>query len=162
MDDVRSCNHFDKYKSFIWTAQKFSDKFDTEFKYQVCQLCNSSEYTGEYRFVEKQLNRIKCPSAKEQYMSKEKLSVATSLKSRFAKDGAGMSLKQFARMLATKGDQMAIDWFANKRGACNSARSDKNKSRVALERAATKSAKRSKKKGGAAQTAATTTTKATK
>ncbi len=154
MENVKNCNHFDNDKLFIWTTQKFSDKFVTEFKYQICQLCNSSEYTGEYRFVEKQLNRI-IPSAKEQYMSKEKLSVSTSLKSRFAKEGKDMSLKQFARMLAVKGDQMAIDWFANKHGACNEGRSDQNKKRVDLERAATKSARRSKKKGGGATTIST-------
>lgn len=160
MENLKKCIHPDKYKSIVWTVQKFSDKFDNEFKYHVCQICNSSEYTGEYRFVEKQLNRI-IPSAKEQYMSKEKLSVSASLKSRFAKEGKDMSLKQFARMLAVKGDQTAIDWFANKLGACNEARSDQNRKRVELERSATKSAKRSKKKGGAAP-AATATGKAAK
>jgi hypothetical protein len=160
MENLKQCVHPDKYKNIVWTIQKFSDKFDNEFKYHVCQICNSSEYTGEYRFVEKQLNRI-IPSAKEQYMSKEKLSVSASLKSRFAKEGKDMSLKQFARMLAVNGDQTAIDWFANKLGACNEARSDKNKKRVELEKSSTKSARRSKKKGGGA-TVATATSKATK
>lgn len=165
MENVNLCNHPEKYKSYFWRSEKFSDKFTNEFHYCFCQVCNSSEYTGDYRFVEKHLNREELPSAKEQNnMSKEKLSVATSLKNRFAKEGDGnMSLKQFARLLAKKGDQMAIDWFDNKAGACNESRSDKNKARVALERSATKSARRSKsKKSGAATPASTKPEKSAK
>lgn len=155
MEEIKECNHPSKYKSFTWTIKKFSEKFDIEFKYCFCQICNTSEYTGDYKYVER-LNRI-TPSAKEQCMSKDKFSVSTSLKSRFVKEGKDMSLKQFARMLATKGDEMALRWFDNKHGACNAYRSEKNRVRVSLEKTATKSARRSKKGGKGVTTSATTT-----
>lgn len=58
------------------------------------------------------------------------------------KEGQGLSLKTFARKLEAEGNQSAKDWFACKKGALNQSRSDKNRARVEVEKAATKSAKR--------------------
>ena len=74
-------------------------------------------------------------------------SVSVLLKKRWASDGQGVGLKEYARKLAAGGDQMAIDWFAHKKGSLNQLVSDKNKARIALEKSASKLA-RSKKKGG--------------
>lgn len=67
------------------------------------------------------------------------------VKARYAKSGKNVSLKQFARGLVKTGDQDATDWFASKAGALNLSRSDKNKTRVALEKSMTKAAKAKKK-----------------
>lgn len=64
------------------------------------------------------------------------------------------SLKAFARALAKEGDQVAKDWFANKRGKLNQKRSDANIKAAREAAFATKSAKRKKKGdsgGGAAK-----------
>jgi len=53
-----------------------------------------------------------------------------------------LSLKAFARQLVKDGNTIAQDWFANKRGVKNAARSDKNLQRIAAERQATKASKR--------------------
>lgn len=58
------------------------------------------------------------------------------------------SLKQFARELASEGDALAKDWLDHKSGSLNEERSDKNKSRISLEKQATKSARKKKKAGG--------------
>lgn len=148
-----TCPHIDKFKTFRWESQKFSDKFNTEYEYCDCRICKNSIYTGVFRMVvvlENNLNRDIIPSAKEQNMSKDKLSVGSALKSLHAKDGNGLSLKQFARKLAADGNEMAKDWFSNKAGLLNEERSEKNSLRVTAERTATKSAKRSSKKGGGA------------
>jgi len=52
------------------------------------------------------------------------------------------SLLEFARKLAASGNQDAKDWFANKKGACNQKRSDKNIARITLEKQASKNARR--------------------
>lgn len=57
------------------------------------------------------------------------------------------SLKKYARELAKSGDANAKDWFANKSGAKNEERSEKNRSRVALEAQASKAARRKKSQG---------------
>jgi hypothetical protein len=65
-----------------------------------------------------------------------------------------LSLKRFVRQLLSEGGdnaKVAKEWVLNKRGACNQKRSEKNISRIALEKIATKNAKRSaKSKGGGA------------
>lgn len=147
-----TCAHADTFHSIRWNKEKFSDRFDTEYEYCYCRICNTSTYTGQYRMVEvsveNKLNREQTPSAKEQYMNKDKLSVSRALKALHAKNDEGLSLKEFARRLARTGNELANDWFANKNGVCDAARSDKNKVRVTSEKVATKSARRSKKKGG--------------
>lgn len=61
--------------------------------------------------------------------------------------GQKVSLKKFARELLKSGNQVAKDWFAHKRGSLNAQRSEKNQSRVSLEKQATKAAKRKKSQG---------------
>lgn len=59
------------------------------------------------------------------------------------------SLKDFARSLLkdeTYG-KLANDWFADKLGAKNAKRSEKNIARIALEKQATRAAKRKKSQG---------------
>jgi hypothetical protein len=59
------------------------------------------------------------------------------------------SLKAFARLLLkdeTHG-QVAKDWFDHKAGSLNEKRSEKNVARIALEKQATKAAKRKKSQG---------------
>lgn len=157
-----TCPHVDKYKTYSWQSQRFSDKFNTEYEYCNCQICKNSIYTGLCRIVvvsETQLNWDNIPSAKEQYMSKEQLAVSRSLKSLHAKEGNGLSLKEFARRLIREGNELAKDWFANKSGVANDVRSDKNKARAFAERSATKLAKRSKKKNGSTAVVTPTKTK---
>lgn len=57
------------------------------------------------------------------------------------------SLKRYARDLAKSGDANAKDWFANKSGAKNAERSEKNRSRISLEAQASKAARRKKSQG---------------
>lgn len=67
------------------------------------------------------------------------------------------SLKRFARELLKAGDAVAKEWFANKRGAKNQKRTEKNQARVNLEKQASKAARRKKsqgKGGGGAKTEA--------
>lgn len=74
-----------------------------------------------------------------------------------ANPGPKVSLKKFARELLKAGDPVAKAWFANKRGAQNSKRTEKNASRITLERQASKAARRKKsqgKQGKAAESAA--------
>lgn len=63
------------------------------------------------------------------------------------------SLKAFARAKAKEGNQDAKDWFDCKAGALNESRSDKNKTRIALEKQASKAARRKTKAGGGKATA---------
>jgi len=160
-----TCLHADVFKNFRWESQKFSDRFNTEYEYCDCRICKNSIYTGLCRIVdvvsEDNLN-WDIPSAKEQNMSKDKLSVSRSLKSRHAKEGNGMSLKEFARRLVREDNESAKDWFANKAGLLNAERSDKNKTRVSSEKSATKLAKRSKKKGSSNVSVAAATPAITK
>ncbi len=65
------------------------------------------------------------------------------------------SLKAFARAKAKEGNQDAKDWFECKAGALNESRSDKNKSRIALEKQASKAARKKTKAGGGAAKPAT-------
>jgi hypothetical protein len=67
------------------------------------------------------------------------------IKARHSTEGKGLSLKAFARTLVKSGDQDAKDWFDSKAGAANVSRSEKNKTRIHLEKSATKMS-RSKKK----------------
>lgn len=79
--------------------------------------------------------------------------------------GGVPSLKQFARQLLKAGDAVAKEWFANKRGAKNEKRSDKNQTRINLEKIASKAARRKKgqsKQGKAAPTDAAATATAGK
>ena len=57
------------------------------------------------------------------------------------------SLKRYARDLAKSGDTVAKDWFAHKSGSLNAERTDANKTRISLEKQATKTAKRKKSQG---------------
>lgn len=59
------------------------------------------------------------------------------------------SLKQFAKAQAKAGDKVAKEWLANKAGAKNEERSDKNKKRIYEEKVASKAARR--KMGAAKQ-----------
>lgn len=58
---------------------------------------------------------------------------------------SGLSLKRFARQLVKEGNQTAKEWFANKKGAKNEKRSEKNQQRVNAEKSASKLARRGKK-----------------
>jgi hypothetical protein len=95
------------------------------------------------------LNQNKRLSAKEQknMSSKDKLTVSKAIKSLHAKNGKGLSLKEFARRLVRDGNELAKDWFANKGGATVEARSKLKEERITAEKAATKSAKKSSKSG---------------
>jgi hypothetical protein len=57
------------------------------------------------------------------------------------------SLKKFARELLKAGNAVAKAWFANKRGAQNAKRTEKNSSRITLEKQASKAARRKKSQG---------------
>lgn len=61
--------------------------------------------------------------------------------------GPRVSLKQFARELLKSGNAVAKAWFANKRGAQNAKRNDKNISRISAEKMASKAARRKKSQG---------------
>lgn len=52
------------------------------------------------------------------------------------------SLKRWAKQQAAAGNQLAKDWFANKAGAKNEVRSDKNIKRIYEEKIASKAARR--------------------
>lgn len=155
------CTHASADKNLTWQSQKFSDKFNAEYEYCFCRICKKNSYTGNYRFVVISeevniLNRNNSSAKEQNNMSKENSSVSRSIKSRHAKEGAGVSLKEFARRLAANGDQSAKDWFAYKLGALNESRSEKNKIRIVAEKNATKLSKK-KKKGTAPATATATT-----
>ncbi len=75
----------------------------------------------------------------------------------YVRNHGAPSLKRYARELAKSGNQVAKDWFANKLGAKNAERSEKNRSRISLEKQASKAARRKKSqgnKGGKASTEA--------
>ncbi len=61
--------------------------------------------------------------------------------------GGAPSLKKFARELLKAGDAVAKEWFANKRGAKNAKRTEKNASRITLEKQASKAARRKASQG---------------
>ena len=61
--------------------------------------------------------------------------------------GPKVSLKKFARELLKAGDPVAKAWFANKGGAQNQKRTEKNVSRISLEKQASKAARRKKSQG---------------
>lgn len=76
--------------------------------------------------------------------------------------GGAPSLKRFARELLKAGDAVAKEWFANKRGAKNQKRTEKNQARVNLEKQSSKAARRKSsqgKQGKAASSAADTAKK---
>jgi hypothetical protein len=52
------------------------------------------------------------------------------------------SLRKYARQLAASGNQVAKDWLDNKSGAQNAERQDKNKTRISLEKQASRAARR--------------------
>ena len=64
------------------------------------------------------------------------------LKSRWHKEGKGLSLKQFARKLVAEGDKTAQDWFEHKKGILNQGRTDAKRSKIAAEKQASKAARR--------------------
>lgn len=68
-------------------------------------------------------------------------------KRRWVRKAGSPSLKQYARTLLKAGDALAKEWFANKRGAKNEKRSDKNQGRINLEKQASKAARRKKSQG---------------
>jgi hypothetical protein len=68
-------------------------------------------------------------------------------KRHFVRNHGAPSLKKFARELAKSGNQVAKDWFANKGGAQNAKRNDKNQGRINLEKQASKAARRKKSQG---------------
>lgn len=67
------------------------------------------------------------------------------------------SLKQFVRALKVKSDPTALEWFENKAGAKNDKRSDANKTRVVLERTATRASRRKKSEGNKSKSKAVDT-----
>ena len=139
-----TCYHSEKHKKYHWEAQPFSETLNSEYEYCFCDLCSKQEYTEVYRFVPvpKQVLIWK----KENNMEDGKLSVSKALKNRWRKEGKKpkLSLREFARRLAKAGDKPAADWFANKAGACNEDRLQKNKDRAASERSATHTSRRKK------------------
>jgi hypothetical protein len=75
-------------------------------------------------------------------------------KQQWVKKQGALSLKKFARKLAGEGNQTVKDWFDSKKGALNAERNDKNKTRITLERQASKAARRkSSQKSGASAAA---------
>lgn len=75
--------------------------------------------------------------------------------------GPKVSLKRFARDLLKSGNAVAKAWFANKLGAQNAKRTEKNQSRISLEKQASKAARRKKSQGKQGKAAATDATAAT-
>jgi hypothetical protein len=149
MGEIQSpCVCASTYKSLRWESEKVSERFSAEYQYCDCSGCNKSVYTGIFRMIDT-LNQNKNLSAKEQNMAKDKMSVSKTLKALHAKEGKGLSLKEFARRLERAGNELAKDWFANKSGIANDARDKKSIDRIAAEKAATKSAKKSKTGPGA-------------
>lgn len=71
-----------------------------------------------------------------------------------ANPGPRVSLKRFARELLKAGDAVAKEWFGNKRGAKNQKRTEKNASRITLEKQASKAARRKKSQGKQGKSAA--------
>lgn len=69
-------------------------------------------------------------------------STAKTLKQQWHEAGSVASLKRWAKTQAKEGNQTAKDWFANKLGAKNEKRSDKNQKRVYEEKVASKAARR--------------------
>ena len=96
----------------------------------ICRYCNVPAHVGE-------------PSVSEQ------------IKSMWHTQGEGLSLKQFAKALVSKGDKLAKEWLAHKHGSLNEQRSEKNKARASLESQATKAARKKKKAQGGKATDAT-------
>lgn len=92
-------------------------------------------------------------------MADNKVSVI--LKRLWSKSDTHLSLKQFLGKLAKDGDQMAKDWFAHKKNSLEKVakklRLEKKGALIALQKAATKSA-RKKSKGGASKPTETVTT----
>lgn len=149
MEDTKvTCACADVYKTLRWESEKVSERFNAEYQYCDCSNCNKSVYAGICRMADK-LNQNKRLSAKEQknMSSKDKLTVSKAIKSLHAKNGKGLSLKEFARRLVRDGNELAKDWFANKGGATVEARSKLKEERITAEKAATKSAKKSSKSG---------------
>jgi hypothetical protein len=67
------------------------------------------------------------------------------------------SLKRYARDLAKSGNQTAKDWFDHKAGSLNEERSEKNRTRISLEKTASKAARRKKSQGKQGKAAADAT-----
>lgn len=67
------------------------------------------------------------------------------VKARFTKENSKLSLKDFVRTLVKLGEKDAKDWMDNKSGLGEVSRSEKNKTRVHLEKAMTKASKSKKK-----------------
>ena len=152
-----TCFHTETHKTYSWVSEGFTAEFNTEYEYCFCSLCDKNVYTGNCRFTVN-LNRD-LPGAKEQIKMNAKESASKLIKGRFAKEGEGVSLKEFARRLAKAGDAAAQNWLDNKHGVCDQARTEKTKTRVAAERIASRNARRKAKKSGGAATAATAPTK---
>lgn len=68
-------------------------------------------------------------------------------KRRWVRKAGSPSLKQYARTLLKAGDALAKEWFANKTGAKNQKRTDKNVARISQEKTASKTARSKKAKG---------------
>lgn len=145
-EEKKTCSHVEKYKRYSWIVESFTADFNTEYEYCFCTLCDKTIYTGNCRFTVN-LNR-NLPGVKEQIKMSDKKSASKLIKSRFAKEGEGGSLKEFARRLAKGGDVAAETWFDNKHGICNQERTEKNKSRIAAEGNASRNARRKSKKSG--------------
>jgi hypothetical protein len=77
-------------------------------------------------------------------------------KTEWVRQAGAPSLRQFARSQDKADNQVAKDWFKQKDGLLNEKRSDKNTSRIALERQASKSARRKNSQGSKSKTADTT------
>lgn len=75
-----------------------------------------------------------------------KASAGDTMKQLHRATGRGLSLKVFVRDLVKAGNETAKAWFANKKGAANQARSDKNAAAAKVAADATKAAKRKQKK----------------
>lgn len=76
--------------------------------------------------------------------------VAVRMKNRWKAANSNKSLKAFVRELLKTGDHLATQWMENKKGMCNEMTNESNRTRAALERNATKLARKSKKKPGGA------------
>lgn len=65
----------------------------------------------------------------------------------FEPTDAWVSLRRYAKNLASQGDTMATDWFAHKDGSLNQECSDTNLIRIRAEKQATKLSRRKSKTG---------------
>ena len=94
------CDHIDR--EYTWEEEQFSNTYKIEYRFFICKKCGIKEYDHTYKFVKISKQEDVGPA------------VSKSLKARYAKDGYGLSLKEFIRYLVASGDEEAKLWWKKK------------------------------------------------